>query len=301
VRVSRVSLRTFDQVAAKLGNSSKGKTLHVDEAPLPAPTYLVIIGHALYSPWLEILLEGQLQTWVKAEDDRILHAHGKTVGRYLHQADEKYWQLKWSKKWGRLVYILERMFLPLLNKKSASVTISQSSYGFKSLTVDMPDLNLMMNRKSLAVFNFAANSNYDFVVITTSSSYLNLKNLEEALGALPRKNLVAGRILEQHAIKFPSGSFRIFTPDVLKCAIEIRALYKYWVPEDLALGQLLQNLDLVFVDLPSIDVPTIDVLNSLDSERISKNIHFRLKNEIDGVRTDVETMRALHKIIVGLA
>jgi hypothetical protein len=165
----------------------------------------------------------------------------------------------------------------------------------------MLDLNLMMNRKSLAVFNFAANSNYDFVIITTSSSYLNLKNLEEALGGLPRKNLVAGRILKQHAIKFPAGSFRIFTPDVLKRAIEIRDLYKYWLPEDLALGQLLQNLDLVFVELPSIDLPTIDALNSLDSEKISKNIHFRLKNEIDGVRTDVETMKALHEIIEGLA
>ena len=301
MKVSRVSLRTFDQVAAKLGNSSKGKTLHVDEAPLPAPTYLVIIGHALYSPWLEILLDGQLRTWVNPEDDRFLHAHGKTVGKYLHQADQKYWQLKWSKKRGRLIHILERMFLPHLNRRSASVAISQSRYGFKSLAINMPDLNLMMNRKSLAVFDFAATSNYDFVVSTTSSSYLNLKNLEEALGTLPRKNLVAGRILEQHAIKFPAGSFRIFTPDVLKRAIEIRDLYKYWLPEDLALGQLLQNLDLIYVELPSIDVPTIDALNNLGSEKISKIIHFRLKNEIGGVRTDVETMKALHKIVKGSA
>jgi hypothetical protein len=274
--------------------------LHLDKEPLPAPTYLVIIGHALYSPWLEILLDGQLKTWVSAQDDRFLHAHAKSVGRYLHQADQKYWELKWRKRWGRLIFILERIFLPPLNKKIASVSILQSQYGFKSLTINMPDLNIMMNRKSLAVFDFAAASNYDFVVITTSSSYLNLKNLDIALSKLPRKNVVAGRILEQDAIKFPSGSFRIFTPDVLRRTIEFRDLYKYWVPEDLALGQLLQNLDPLFVELPSVDVPTIDALHNMDTEKIRKNIHFRLKNEIDGVRTDVETMEALHQIIEGL-
>lgn len=275
--------------------------MDIGNSSLREPTFLVIIGHALYSPWLDILLEGQLKTWVDAGADNILHSHGKAVGRYLHCADQKYWQLKWSKKWGRFVFILERVLLPPLNRVKASVSISQSGFGFKSLAVKMPDLNLMMNRKSLAVMDFAARADYDFIVFTTSSSYINLKNLKQVLCALPREGVVAGRILQQHSLRFPSGSFRVFTPDVLRLAIGSRNSYKYWLPEDLALGKLLEEFNLEYIELRSEDVPTIEALQDLDSESIRQTIHFRVKNEVDGIRTDIQTMKALHKLVEGRA
>lgn len=275
--------------------------MEFEDLPLSDPTFLVIIGHAFYSPWLEILLEGQLKTWVNVNDDRIVHSHGDAVGRYLHYVDQKYWQLKWSRRWGRVVHIAERVILPIMNSMKTSVSISKSDYGFMSLSVRMPDLNLMMNRKSLAVLDFASKTNYDFIVFTTSSSYLNIKNLQEALSKLPREGVVAGRIIKQHSIKFPSGSFRVFTPDVLRLSMRSLGRYKYWLPEDLALGKLLDEFSLEYIELASEDVPTIEALQTLDRERIRKTIHFRLKNEVLGARTDIETMRALHEVVMDLA
>ena len=267
------------------------------ETKILKPSYLIILGHALYEPWLSILINGQLKTWASTTNPLILHAYATPVNRVLHWLDQKYWALKWNKHVGRIVLILEIVVLKFFNRRPTSTKQVVSNYGFNALEVGMLDLNTQMNRKSLAVIKYASKLKVDFIVFTTSSSYINLNNLEKCLMSLPRENLAAGRLLEQSGEIFPSGSFRIFSPDLLIAALGNLKLYKYWLPEDLALGKLLKHESPSFVQIASIDIDSWGGIENLTQEDLDRVVHYRLKSGTILERNDIALMLDLHKKI----
>jgi hypothetical protein len=205
--------------------------------------------------------------------------------------------MKWNKHLGRVMLILEIAILQFVNRRQASTKLVISKYGFNALEVEMLDLNTQMNRKSLAVIKYASKLKIDFIVFTTSSSYINLNNLEKCLMTLPRENLAAGRILEQSGEIFPSGSFRIFTPDLLLAAFSNLKFYKYWLPEDLALGKLLKPESPNFVQVPSIDIDSWSSIENLTQKELDQVVHYRLKSGTFLQRNDTALMFDLHKRI----
>lgn len=261
------------------------------------PKILVLVGHALYEPWSSILYEGQLKTWATTSSNPIVHTFANPVKKPLKILDSLLWKLKWNTTTGKIATGLE-VILKFPFSVFQGKLIEQKLPGSdeRAFRLDIPDLDLLMNFKSYALITGSLAYDFDFLVCTTTSSYLNLDNLNNAIKKLPRNGLIAGRILEQGSSKFASGSFRVFSRDVVVEFLNQRSKFSTWRPEDQAFGFLVieSGMDVQFVKLSSIDVPSLDLLEEIPNDLLSETIHFRLKSGTLGKRDDISIMHALH-------
>lgn len=265
------------------------------------PKVLVLVGHALYQPWSSILYEGQLKTWATTLSNPVVHTFANPVNKPLKTLDSLLWKLKWSPTLGRIATGMEAI-LKFPFSVSQGKLIEQKLPGSdeRAFRLDIPDLDLIMNFKSYGLITGSLEYDYDFLVCTTTSSYLNLGNLKNAIKKLPKNGVIAGRILEQGSLKFASGSFRVFSRDVVVEFLNQRSKFSTWRPEDQAFGFLVQEsgMDVQFVELSSIDVPSLDLLEEIPNDVLSETIHFRLKSGTRGKRDDISIMHALHHRLI---
>ena len=256
----------------------------------------LVIGHALYDPWKTILKEGQLFTWLENQGADIHHAYGRPISKYIRKIDVKYWDMKWMKLIGKSVMLVERSLKWPLSKIHLKI---REVPGFKPKTINWeiqtPDLNVLLGNKTIAIFEHFLSTNKNYLIMTTSSSYINLDNVNNHLGSHQKTNVVAGRIITQRDTKFASGSFRILSRDVVTAVINNRSKYDYWLPEDLALVRLLRAMDIDYVEIPSIDLTDVHELRKLTKDDLWNFTHFRLKSGTFNNRHDVELMKELHR------
>jgi hypothetical protein len=266
------------------------------------PKILVIVGHALYEPWTSILYQGQLRTWVVNQNVLIYHTHANPISNHIRQIDAFFWKMKWHSRFGKYFTFIELVLkFPFRAKKgSLSETYLPETHE-KSLTLDMPDLDMVMNFKSFGIITGTLAFDYDYLVSTTTSSYLNIIELEKKILMLPRSKVVSGRIIEQDSVTFASGSFRVFSRDVVEGFLKHRKRFSTWRPEDQAFGFLIKDsgMDVEYVNMDSIDISSLASLNNLSKEDLSRVVHFRLKSGTLESRNDVEIMLKLHKMLGG--
>jgi hypothetical protein len=251
-------------------------------------------------PWKEILENGQLRTWAPPNNKKLRHIYSNPVGDILRCLDGIYWKLKWSKKFGVLILLSEFLLSRTIKSITPSVVTPEISYTKGDVLINLPDLYFLSSLKSLTMHKYAMSSQKDFVVFTTTSSYVNLKLLEKFLFDLPRRKLVAGRVVHSGNKKFISGSFRIYTPDVLRDIDRQRMHYKSWLAEDLAMGILLESSGYELIDVPSLDIASLSELNLISDSKIENTVHFRLKSGTDKNRNDSIIMHELHKRLIKL-
>jgi uncharacterized protein YlaN (UPF0358 family) len=262
------------------------------------PKVLIMVGHALYEPWSSILYEGQLKTWASTLNSPVVHTFAIPVWHFVKKFDSLIWNLKWHHGLGKLVTGIEAILKsPFSVARGKLIDQELPRAHERAFKINMPDLDLLMNFKSFALITGSLDYEYDYLVCTTTSSYLNLNNLFEVLNEQPRLGFIGGRILEQGSIKFASGSFRIFSRDVVEGFLENRRKFSTWRPEDQAFGLLAYNskLRVQYVQLNSLDLPSLDKLSEISDESLSETIHFRLKSGTFERRDDVSIMLDLHR------
>jgi len=262
---------------------------------------LLLVGHALYEPWTSILRDGQLETWASDDQLQIMHCHAKPVSRLLRKIDSKFWNLKWNKRFGKIAIAIEILIkapFGLFVGNLKETKLFDTSHN--ALLLNIPDLDFLMNYKSFAVTTGILKFDFDFVVITTSSSYLSLNLLSKEISKLPRKNTVAGRILEQNGIQFASGSFKVFSRDIVESIRENKKLYSKWRADDLAYGFQLKKINpsVNYIKLRSIDADSESIIESLTDLDINSIVHYRLKSGTQKKRNDVFLMNLLHKRLI---
>lgn len=273
---------------------------HQYKTPTNGLSYEIFLTHALMNPWKKILEEGQIKTWAPITNTHLRHLYSKPVSRAVQSLDSFYWKMKWTRITGLFILGFEYLFANFVRSSNPRVVNPITSYTQRDVLVNLPDLYLLSNVKSLAMHRFAKESDCNFIVFTTSSSYLNIKKLEEHLRYLPKEKLVAGRVMESGDKKFISGSFRIYTPDVLQEIEKFRNSYKSWLAEDLAMGVLLESAGFDFINLPSLDISSLDELNRVPELVLANTVHFRLKSGNAWHRNDVKIMTDLHKKLISL-
>jgi hypothetical protein len=264
------------------------------------PTFKIIVAHALISPWKEILEEGQLRTWAPASQSDVLHVYGKPLSSFLQKIDSKYWNLKWSKIFGKPLLIFEFLFFRGLKYYKPNIEFATKSYTLNDRVILMPDSYLFSIPKTLAFHRMAANLNADYIIFTTSSSYINISKLKEALRNAPREKFVGGRIVNSKEKQFISGSFRVYSKDVISFMKDDVRKFRWWLAEDLAIGIYLTQNGYDLTDLPSLDLDSIDAVNNVSHEALEKTLHFRLKSGVGKLRNDVSIMHQLHTRITAI-
>jgi len=260
------------------------------------PTTLLLVQHAHYEPWITVLHKGPIQTWLANPPLNLYFFFGKPQTSKIRNIDMIFWNLKWNKKVGRAFLFIELLFHKVSKSYRPKIRVGfLPNSEIKAFELDMPDLNLLYAHKTMNTLQFSLTLPWEKICLVTSSSYMNLKALDRILDELPDKNLVAGRIMHQQNNHFPSGTFRVFSRDVVELIVKNRNEYKMYLPEDLALGRLISELDFTTIDLPSVDLPDLESLEALSQDSIENTPHFRCKSGTHENREDVGIILRLHE------
>ena len=147
------------------------------------PKILVLIFQGPYEPWLTIRKRGQEATWAQPNEFAdIIHVSGRPVPKAMHTIGEWYYSLKWHRwQWpGYLVLMTEMIWKRLLLRWMPKVSVFPTETG-ENWIVEMPDFAALMGHKNLSAIIHSLSHNYNFLVTTITSSYLNLEVLSTAL------------------------------------------------------------------------------------------------------------------------
>lgn len=262
---------------------------------------LCAVSHGLYSPWLDILINGQEKTWLTEEIPdgiSILHFHGKPLGKFGQRLDRAHERIRWTNKYMSLpLSIIDEFFGFPFKKITPSYSPSHKlATRHAALQIDSIDAYVTYRWKLLGLFKyFLEETTHNFLLLTTTSSYINLNKLLEFIETLPDTRVYVGS-LSYPGAKFVSGSNRILSRDVVKAVYSNMTSWRVGTIEDLELGRLIK--DVLGIDpstFPIINIETLEQLKNLDSEIFLSNYHFRLKSGSLKNRNDVAIMVALHK------
>lgn len=262
-------------------------------------TLLCAVSHGLYSPWLEILRNGQEKTWL---DDRVpknievLHFHGTPVSPILQALDRAHEKLRWTNKHlHRVQALVDNFFLyPWLNYIPESEVSELLLAKPKVIHIRFPDTYLTYRWKFLGLLKyFIDQTSHDFLFTTTTASYINLGVLSGKVEKLPSKNLYFGGKAYEGAT-FVSGAHRIISRDVALRILDMKRFWPTGTIEDVALGNLLLKVGIEPSFVPLNNISTLEELKLKSNEVLRKNYHFRLKAGSNTQRSDVEIMMALH-------
>lgn len=265
------------------------------------PRLLCAIGHGLYKPWIDILYNGQEITWLSgdiSENITIRHFHGKKLGSVGIFFDHYHESIRWKNKYLSIPLSSLDNFVgfPFKNRIPRYFPSTELKTRHPALKIDFPDAYVTVRWKLLSLFDYFLNeTNCNYLMLTTSSSYVNTKKLEDFIKLLPEKRVYVGSLPYNDA-KFVSGSNRIISRDVAEVIFRERKSWKVGTIEDLELGRLIKfHLGISPTTVPIINIASLEELENIDQKILQNNYHFRLKSGTAEKRNDVAIMKALHK------
>jgi len=266
---------------------------------------ILIIGvHGPYEPWLSILNNGQLKTWSKNtnENTKIIHVMGEPVPKYLHKMGEYVYNLKWSpnKLVGYIALIFDKFLkLAVGNILFDVITESPSKPYNKPLVIRMPDYSVLMGNKMLSILKYASDKlEFDYLVTTISSTYINISNLEKFVATIPEKNVIAGKFVKLGDEYFQQGAFRLYSRDVVDFIIANRKIYNHSAPEDVAMGRLVKKNGFDEFEVKNNTIDSIESAMEVSLSLIEDSIYLRCKGATEygnKLRNDVEIMTLIHE------
>ena len=269
---------------------------------VPKHGYLYI-GHGAYEPWISILHEGQEMTWLnfdRPKNIEIIHIHAKVLPRWAQYLDKLHERNRFKKWWISKSQIgMDALFLfPFRSwipnwKNSNSLQVRD-----RAIEIQSPDAYLFLKWKDIGIFShFLKTTSQNYLAITTTSSYINLSALSDLFNRLPQKNVYFGPKPYDNSF-FVSGSFRIFSRDVVEKILLNRKIFRGYLLEDAAIGKLLQRVGVKPVYIEPNNLSNLDSVMDFPESKLSDTVHFRLKSGEMRDRKDVELMHLLHNRFV---
>jgi hypothetical protein len=270
--------------------------------PSPRPTILILVLSVDRDPWREIEIEGQRTTWASSgavpPGCEIVFYYGAAgLHRLLGGAIGRMTLTPGANPVSRSVRRLGERLVPVLSRHSVEAEIELR--GDRLLT-RVPEAHRFTLAKLLSALRWATAPGmprFDYVYRTNSSSYLALPRLQEVIASLPKTGCYAGFIgkIPSTQLEFASGSGVLMSWDV---ATEAGATVEGWnwnLVDDAALGTMLAARGIHPRPLSRVNLEGAEEVEALSEEVLLDAFHFRCKaSGDDGLRGDVEIMRALH-------
>lgn len=269
-----------------------------------SPRILVVVSHGYYSPWIDIVLRGQNETWLDGEvpsNIDILHYHGSPLGKFGLLLDRAHEKIRWSNRFGYallriLDYVVTFPFLAIIPSASTSKLLFLKH---KTIHVHWPDSYLTFRWKAKGMFKYIIdNYDFDFLFMTTSSSYIRLDELSRVLSEKKPIRFLGGASAYSGA-KFAAGSNRVLSRDLVEILLSNPFDYLPFPIEDLSMSKSLLKKGIDLVRLPHLDINSLDDLERLTNSELMNHYHFRLKSGSLDNRNDVEIMKSLHERLKG--
>lgn len=261
---------------------------------------LVCVIHGPYEPWLTILREGQLETWMNPYPGvRIINVFGKPISKKLLKIDQLLYFKRWSptKIIAYFSLLIEGLIKKILNLDQIRPQVNKSDTDepISTWVIQMPDSLLLQGVKNITAFRASLDEDFDYLVTTISSSYLNIAAIWGFLAEQPTSNFLGGRIECSGKMRYQQGSFRVYSRDVVEYICQNSKRYKHWQIEDVAMGNLIRLRYENLTSMSSVSVSSIEEATKLTQDQFSSTMCYRCKS-IDGVkRNDSEIMHYIHQ------
>lgn len=254
--------------------------------------------HGLYEPWISILKNGQIPTWLSTDFPKnfsVVHFHGRPVGFLGNKLDRIHEKIRWG---GRIpngvLRLIDRIFsIPFLIR-IPKVSISQAlPSSITGIQIEWPDIYATMRWKDLAIIEyFYKQTDYDFLFMTTSSSYIRPFSLIQYCSKLGGGDVYAGSKPYPDA-EFISGANRILSRSTAEAVLSSRILWDPAIIEDVALGDLIKKNGIKYQGYDQCNIPSLSFLDSMPDEELLSSYHFRVKSGHGKERQDIQIMKKL--------
>lgn len=125
--------------------------------------------------------------------------------------------------------------------------------------------------KTIKAFELLKNYEYDYIFRTNSSSYIDKQMLKDYLEDKPRNNYYSGIIGNYSNILYASGSGFAISKDAVDLVIQKKERWNHNYIDDVALGLLLREFNVLPTLSPRFDIETVDNYTPMDY------YHYRIK------------------------
>jgi hypothetical protein len=273
------------------------------------PKVLTLVLSSMKAGYKEILFEGQMPTWIGSFRDE-----GFQIIPYASKALEKSESI--SAAIGKLEARLTRQSIITrahLNQfrrvrshpsPSSSVLSEQLferkvhlDFSNQMLLVDIPDSLATIGFSTLSVLKHSLeNYEFDYLVRTNTSSYLNLNLLQRLLQSDGEKEKVlalSGRWGKQI---YPSGALYVLSRETVDQIVSHARNWLHDYIDDVSLGILLNLSPKNVIAIPRYDFPYGSLEKSKSNDSLnSRFIHYRCK--ATSASETIENLKTVHKIV----
>ena len=233
-------------------------------------------------PFFSLQKAGADATWrltLPPEDKSLaIYANGAGKFKSLYKASLIFERLRWG-KFGRYFTLILRY---LLKPFCRNLRRWQEEGG--DLLVDIPEGLTFLGFKMLASMDYAAEKQFDWLVLTNLSSYPISCEIRKFLAGFDSKvDLYAGKRLPSDVNQGISGSFVILSSATIKRILMNRHSWDHSCLDDIALMKLTQKLGIEPIFVSSISLTLTTKIEELKDQLRDGTLHYKcgpyLKNE----------------------
>jgi len=268
------------------------------------PNFFVAVMHVNHEPWLSIVRDGQSQFWERESYRKfeVVYFHS-VFNKFYSTVNRKIEHLRWergSKASYFISYALMVSLIPWRNSvpKFRKSFAKESGVKSNSILVEFPEMISTIRWKKIAILkHYLESSQAEFLIITNSSSVLNLHPIVEFVSKHGKSDssFYAGPIHTGYDGKFVSGSFTIMNRRAAESLFKERKLIPLHVMDDIGFGTAFNKLGITPVNYDSILISSKEELEKFTDQEIKAAGHFRLKSGTLEKRNDVELAARLLK------
>lgn len=164
------------------------------------------------------------------------------------------------------------------------------------LKTSVPETWILISAKTKAAISYVANScDFDYILRTNSSTYIDIASALAYLEAAPRRQVYGGPLVSNNNLAFIQGTGILMSRDVATLIGDDPA-FDFGVVDDGAVGRSVERLGIEPVKIPQIELRSSAAFDELPSDP-GGGFLFRCK-AAGGNRTHDQTaMRRLHALL----
>lgn len=246
---------------------------------------LIVVLALDAEPWRSIEELGQRGTWAGADANiPILWLHGLNRGP---------------------ARALVRVVSKILTKARARVPLGKFRHAVgkwaagrgtvingRQLLTRVPETYITTNAKTVAAFrHLLLTEDFDYILRTNSSTYVNLHKLEEFVQTIPDTGYYGGTLWRSHGIEYATGTSILLSRDLVDYAAH-DPRWEFDHIDDVALGKSMARAGVTVDPFTRIDVYTAAALAKLTVDDLKSVIVVRCK----GVEERGHDITAMHRI-----
>ena len=147
-------------------------------------------------------------------------------------------------------------------------------------TLNFPNSYYLTPQRSLLGMRHALdNFEFDYLLRTVSTNYIELDRLMSAVRKLPTHGVYAGKTMKLAGTEFVSGAGQLFSRDVVEGIISLGDSLRLDVFDDVGIARLVEDFSIASITpLGQVDVQFLDNVEEVCGEEYRDDYNFRCKD-----------------------